>query len=113
MFVKVGRVEDVSPGRTLLVRAGETPVVLANHQGRIYALYGLCSHRGNPLEGAVLWDHLIECPYHHFQYNVRTGENQFPSNVYPADMPQLHEQVRPLRPYKVELREGEIWVDLG
>jgi len=56
--------------------AGGKPVILANYEGRIYALHGLCPHRCNPLEGAVMWDHLVDCPFHHFQYDVRTGEKR-------------------------------------
>jgi 3-phenylpropionate/trans-cinnamate dioxygenase ferredoxin component len=106
-------VDEVPPGRTKFVRAGEIPVILANYHGRIYALSGLCPHRNNPLEGAVLWDDLIDCPFHHFQYDVRTGENRFPKNVYPEDMPHLEQQVRSLQHYAVEVRDGDIWVDLG
>ncbi len=88
------------------------PVILANYEGRIYALYGLCPHQNNPLEGAQLWGCLLDCPWHHFQYDVRSGENHFPRNVYPEDMQELQGQVRPLNTYPVEIREGEIWVDL-
>jgi nitrite reductase/ring-hydroxylating ferredoxin subunit len=55
---------------------------------------------------------LLDCPWHHFQYDVRTGENHFPKNVYPEDVPGLLEQVKPLRTYPVEIREGEIWINL-
>ncbi len=87
-------------------------MILANYQGEIHAFHGLCPHRHNPLEGAVLWDYLLDCPFHHFQFDVRSGDNYFPKNVYPEDMPRLQSQVRPLRRYPVELREGEVWVDL-
>lgn len=111
-FQKVARAEEIPPGATKYVVAGETPVILANVEGEHFALYGLCPHRDNPLEGATLWDHLIDCPFHHFQYDVRTGENYFPKNVYPADLPALEPQVRPLETYPVEVREGDVWVDV-
>ena len=79
----------------------------------IYALYGLCPHQNNPLEGATLWDNLIHCAYHHFMYDVQTGDNYFPKNVYSDDYAKLREQVRPLRTYPVEFRDSEVWVDLG
>jgi 3-phenylpropionate/trans-cinnamate dioxygenase ferredoxin subunit len=107
-----GRVEEVPPGRTRISCIAGKPVVLAHWQGRIYALGGMCPHRNNPLDGAQLWDHLIDCPWHHFQYDIRTGENHFPKNVYPADYPELQKQLRPLPTYRVELRGSEIWVDL-
>ena len=99
-------------GRTKFVCTRDTPVILANLGGRIYALYGLCPHRNNPLEGAILWDNLIDCPFHHFQYDVQTGNNYFPQNVYPKDYPELQKQLRPLRTYPVEMRGDDIWVDL-
>ena len=112
-LLKLARVEEIPPGQVRFVRAGETAVLLANYRGRIYALSGRCPHQNNSLEGAVLWGDLVDCPYHHFQFDVRTGENYFPKNVYPKDMPQLEQQVRPLRAYQVEVREGDVWVDLG
>jgi hypothetical protein len=33
--------------------------------------------------------------------------------VYPKDYSKLQEQLRPLRTYPVELRDSEVWVDLG
>ena len=66
-FEKIAQVEDVPAGTTRFFCVRETPVILANHEGRIYALYGLCPHQNNPLDGATLWDNLIDCPFHHFQ----------------------------------------------
>jgi len=111
-FHKAGRVEEVPPGQTKYLCIDNRPLLLANRGGEIYALSGLCPHRLNPLEGAVLWDYLVDCPWHHFQYDVRSGENFFPRNVYPEDLQYLNEQVRPLDTYAVEIRDGEVWVNL-
>lgn len=111
-FHRAGRVDEVPPGQTRFVQVNGTPVLLANRAGEIYALYGLCSHRGHPLEGATLWDDLVDCPWHHFQYDLRTGGNYYPKNVYPRDLPSLQGQVAPLRTYRVELRDAEIWVEV-
>ncbi len=112
-FQRLARAEDIPPGRTQFVCVGEAPVVLANWAGRIYALHGVCPHRNNPLEGARVWNFLLDCPWHHFQYDVRSGENHYPRNVYPADMPHLQAQLHPLRTFPVQIRDGEVWVDLG
>ncbi len=112
-FQKLARVEEIPPGRTKFLRVGSEPVILANFEGQIYALYGICPHQRNPLEGAVMWDHLIDCPWHHFQYDVRTGENYFPKNVFPGDHPRAQAQVGPLKTYPVRVEKREVWVDLG
>ena len=105
--------EEVPPGKTKYLVIGKRPFVLANWNGAIYALSGLCPHQQNPLEGATLWGHLIDCPWHHFQYDIRTGENWFPQNVYPTSYSDLKSQLRPLKTYTVEVRDGDIFVDLG
>ncbi len=112
-LVHAGRVEDLPPGRTKLVYLEAKPVLLVNWQGTVYALSGVCPHQGKLLEGATVWDHVVDCPWHHFQFDVRTGENFYPRNVYPRDLPHLERQVRPLSTYPVRIQEGEIWVDLG
>jgi nitrite reductase/ring-hydroxylating ferredoxin subunit len=111
-FEKLGRVDEIPPGSTKFSTVRGRPVLLANYAGRIFAMHGICPHRRNPLEGAQLWDHLVDCPWHHFQYDVRTGENYYPKNVYPRDLPALQKQLEPLRIYPVELRGAEVWVDL-
>ena len=111
-FQQVARADEVPPGQTKFVCVAGRPILLANFEGRVYALDGLCPHRLNPLEGATMWDYLIDCPYHHFQYDVRTGENFFPKNVYPTDVPRLQEQVRPLAVYPVKVEDGVVWVDI-
>ena len=111
-LLKLARVDDVPPGQSRYFPLEQGPIVLANYEGTIHAISGLCLHKLNPLDGATMWGPYIDCPYHHFQYDVRTGENYFPRNVYPTDVPGLQEQLMPLRKYRVEVREGELWVDL-
>ena len=111
-FVKLARVEEVPPGQTKYLGLKSGPLILANFEGRIYALSGICPHQHNPLEGATLWGPLIDCPWHHFQFDCRNGQNFFPRNVYPKDIPRLDRQVQPLKSYAVELRDGEVWVNV-
>lgn len=106
----VARVEDVPPGETRFFCFEGRSVVIANQDNRFFALDGVCPHKGFELERAQLLDFLIECPWHHYQYDIRTGENCFPKTVYPRD---LAECVQPLATYRVELKGSEIWVELA
>lgn len=112
-WVRAGRLEEVPAGGARYVVLEGRPVLLVNLGGRISALGGLCSHQNRPLEGAPLWGERVECPWHHFLYDARTGENIYPKNVYPPDLPELAAQVRPLPRFGVEIRNGEIWVELA
>ena len=111
-FRWVASIDDVPSGHTKYITLDCGPVLLANIGGEIFALAGLCPHRGNSLEGATLLGHLLDCPWHHFQYDVRTGLNHFPANVFPDDLPQARSQLGALAHYAVELRKDGIWVDL-
>lgn len=110
---RVARTDDIPAGGTGYYCIQGHPVVIAQWEGRFFALDGICPHRRNPLEGAQLWDNLIDCPWHHFQYDVRTGANHFPKNVYPKDFAELEEQLQPLATYRLELKGSEIWVELA
>jgi nitrite reductase/ring-hydroxylating ferredoxin subunit len=112
-FQRAAPVDEVPPGQTKFVKLGETPVILANRDGQIHALYGICPHQHYPLEGAILWGHLLECPWHHFQFDVRSGENHYPRNVYPASMTHLQSQVQALKKYHVAVRGWFVWVDVN
>jgi len=111
-FVKLARVDEIPPGQTVYFSLEKGPVVLANYEGTVYAVSGLCLHKLNPLDGARMWGPYIDCPYHHFQYDVRTGANHFLRNVYPKDVPGIDAQLKSLKTYAVELRDGEVWVNL-
>jgi nitrite reductase/ring-hydroxylating ferredoxin subunit len=109
-FEKIARTEDVPPGQTRFIVIRGKPLVLARWGGSIHALSGLCPHQSKPLSGARVWGGLLTCPWHNFQYDLRTGENHYPRNVYPPD---LASQLAPLKTYPVEIRGNAIWVDLG
>jgi nitrite reductase/ring-hydroxylating ferredoxin subunit len=103
----VARTADIPSGEARFFSVEGRPLMVAHWSGQFYALDGLCPHKGFELHGAVLWDHLLECPWHHYQYDIRTGENYFPKSVYPGVLCER------LAAYRVELRGDEIWVELA
>jgi nitrite reductase/ring-hydroxylating ferredoxin subunit len=106
-------VEEVPPGQTKFFPLESGPVLLANVEGVVYAVSGICPHQLNSFDGAVLWGPLIDCPWHHFQFDCRTAVNHFPANVYPRDLRYLKKQLAPLKRYAVEIRDSEVWVDIS
>lgn len=73
-FVAVARASDLTPGQMKWVAVDGERVVLANVEGAFYALSDICGHRNAPLSRGRLDGHLIECPLHFAQFDVRTGE---------------------------------------
>lgn len=112
-YVTVARVEEIPPGQTLMVEVRQCPILLVNDRGAFYALQGLCRHQNLPLAGGKVWQGVIDCPWHHFQYDIRTGENLYPRRVYPLDsLPHLREQVHPLSVYPVRVVDEDLQVGL-
>ena len=73
-FWPVAKTSDLAPGQMKWVAIDRERVVLANVDGVFYALRDVCGHRQAPLSRGRLEGHLIECPLHFAQFDVRTGE---------------------------------------
>jgi nitrite reductase (NADH) small subunit len=76
-FRTVGRVDDFEPGTIRTVRAGDAQVALARVGDDFFALHNECAHLKGPIGEGVLSDCVITCPWHGWQYDVRTGKNEF------------------------------------
>ena len=98
-FVAVGRAEDVPPGTIRHFTVGETAVAVANVGGEIHAIEGKCLHLGGPLGRGRFDGRVVSCPFHGWQYDVTTGENEFDRAIR-------------LERYDVEVVDGEVRVAL-
>jgi nitrite reductase (NADH) small subunit len=76
-LVTVARAEEVPPGTARVVKAGDRDLALFNVDGEFYATQGQCLHLKGPLGDGGLDGPVITCPWHGWQYDVRTGENEF------------------------------------
>jgi nitrite reductase (NADH) small subunit/3-phenylpropionate/trans-cinnamate dioxygenase ferredoxin subunit len=70
----VAKLADVPPGQCLSVEAGKITVALCNLGGTVYALDNACPHAGGPLGEGFIEGECVECPWHGWRYNVKTGE---------------------------------------
>ena len=80
-FVRVANVDDVPPGTGRVVHANGRALALFNVDGVFYALDNVCLHRGGPVGEGDLDGTIVTCPWHGFQYDVRTGRNVFDPEV--------------------------------
>jgi len=112
-FVRVASISEIPANSCREFAVEKRRILICAWQGRYYALSPMCPHQGNSLDGASVWDGLLDCPWHHFQFDVRTGENRYPKCVYPSDRIDLAYGVRPLRTYALEVRGNDVYVDLS
>jgi nitrite reductase/ring-hydroxylating ferredoxin subunit len=98
-FVTVARVDEVPPGSVRTVRAGEEEIALAHVDGEFYATQHACLHLQGPLGEGRIEDHVLSCPWHGWQYDVRTGENEFDRAIQ-------------LRTFEVRVEDGDVKIAL-
>jgi len=109
-WVEVARLEELPPGGIKRAEAAGQVLTLVNLEGTIHAVSAVCPHQGGPLDAGRLWEGKLECPWHHFLFDLSTGANVFPANVYPTDLPQLRTQVAPLTVFPVRVENGRVLV---
>ena len=73
-YVKVASLAELPPGSGRSVQVSGKAVALFNVDGQVYAIDGTCLHHGGPLGEGVLESDVVTCPWHLWEYNVRTGE---------------------------------------
>jgi nitrite reductase/ring-hydroxylating ferredoxin subunit len=73
-FVKVASLSELAPGSAKAVEVKGKAIALFNVQGTIYATDNTCLHQGGPLGEGELMGEVVICPWHQWEYNVRTGE---------------------------------------
>ncbi|HYJ86390.1 MAG TPA: Rieske 2Fe-2S domain-containing protein [Pyrinomonadaceae bacterium] len=71
----IGRVEDLPLGSCKTIELPEgRELAVFNVDGEFYATNNFCPHKGAPLAEGILCGHVIECDWHGWQFDVRTGE---------------------------------------
>lgn len=73
-FVKVASISELEAGSCKTVEVGGKAIALFNVEGIIYALDNTCLHQGGPLGEGMLEGDVVTCPWHMWEYNVRSGE---------------------------------------
>ncbi len=102
MAVKLSvKKSELSEGKPVGVDVNGKRIMLVVIGGNIYAIDGVCSHRGGPLEKGVLDGYMIKCPWHEAMYDVRTGEGS-PETPWGTGQ----------KAYNIKSDEnGDLWID--
>lgn len=101
VWTRAASLTEVGPGTLHGVQLGTEKIVLANVDGDLYALQDRCSHADFPLHDGFLEGTELECIHHGAKFDVCSGR----ALSLPA--------IRPVKAYEVELRDGDIFVQLG
>lgn len=72
-FVTVARTADVKSGSGFVAEVAGKVIAIFNIDGTYYAIDNTCVHRGGPLGEGDLEGDVVSCPWHGWQYDVKTG----------------------------------------
>jgi nitrite reductase/ring-hydroxylating ferredoxin subunit len=99
-FMRAARLEDVRTAGSISVRVAGHSLALFFHDGRVHAVDNRCPHMGFPLHRGTLQDGILTCHWHHARFDLESGGtfDQFADEA---------------RVFPVEVRDGEVWVDLS
>jgi len=73
-FVKVATVDEIPKGKMKVAIVDGKKVLVANVDGKLYAMQGVCSHAGGPLALGVLAAKHVTCPWHGSVFDVTSGK---------------------------------------
>ena len=73
--VRVAKATDLPAGTSMVVVVRGAPVALFNVGGTFYAVSNVCLHRGGPVGEGDVDGTTVTCPWHGWEYDLRTGRN--------------------------------------
>ena len=98
-FVAVAVSGEITPGSFRKVTIAGRSFIVANVDGRYYAVEDLCSHEDYPLSYGRLEGERIKCSLHGSRFSLVTGRPQ----EEPAD--------EPIATFQTREEEGRVWLD--
>lgn len=98
-LVKVGPLSDLPAGAMKEIERGEVTYAVCNIEGQLHCIEGTCPHAGGPLGQGTLNGNYVTCPWHGFEFDCRTGVNDFDEDMRVQTFP-------------VVLQDGEILIDV-
>lgn len=99
-FTRVAALADVPSDEALAVTVDRYDVAIARDGDEVFALQDLCSHAAVSLSEGEVADCTVECWLHGSTFDLRTGK--------PTSLP----ATEPVATFPVEVRDGEIYVDV-
>jgi nitrite reductase/ring-hydroxylating ferredoxin subunit len=98
-YVRAAALADLRQAGRLAVRIEGHTLVLFAYGDQVFAVDNRCPHMGFPLDRGTVKDGILTCHWHHARFDLASGGtfDQFAGDA---------------RAFPVQIREGEIWVDL-
>jgi nitrite reductase (NADH) small subunit len=78
-WIEVGAVDDVPFRGSRLVETPQGDIaIFKTAEGRVFALWDKCPHKGGPLSQGIVHGNSVTCPLHNWVIGLETGEAKAP-----------------------------------
>ncbi len=57
-----------------MVEFEDREILVANVDGKFYAVGNVCTHEEGPLDQGIIEDFEVQCPWHQSRFDLRSGE---------------------------------------
>ena len=99
-YLEIAPESELPNGERMFVDIGDTPIVIFNIAGQLFAIGDVCTHDDGPLGDGDIEGFNVVCPRHGAEFDVRTGKvTSMPAVV---DIPA----------YPVQVRDGMIFLGM-
>ena len=99
-FVRATSLAELQTAATQTIQLNGHTIALWYVGGEVYAVDNRCPHMGFPLDRGSVKDGILTCHWHHARFDLESGGtfDQWADDV---------------RAFPVEIRDGDVWVDLA
>ncbi len=97
---RVGSMSELAENVGIAVDIGDKRIAIFRRGEDVFAIDETCPHRGAPLHQGTVLDGIVICPWHQWQFDLRTGC----SPVNPLSR---------VETYAVRIEDGVIFVEMG
>lgn len=106
-FVTAADTSEIAAGAMKALKLGNREVLIANVDGKYYALGNRCTHRGGDLSTGTLEGTTVTCPKHKSKFDVTTGKV-----ISGPRIPLIHPRIKDAPSYTVKIEGTRILVKL-
>jgi nitrite reductase/ring-hydroxylating ferredoxin subunit len=99
-YVRAAQLADVQAAGNLVVHVEGQTIALFSVDDKVYAVDNRCPHMGFPLQRGTVQNCILTCHWHHARFDLTSGGT---FDAWADDV----------RAFPIEIRAGEVWVDLA
>ncbi len=104
-YVRVSGTSEIAKGKMKKVTLEDKAILIANVNGRYYAIGNECTHYGGDLSQGTLEGTIVTCPNHNSKFDVASGKV-----VSPPTEALGHPDIEDEPQYSVKVENGSIMV---